>query len=86
MRPPAHHRAGALPLLKKPTASITRHKSYSLPTCTVEEAAVEMEALDYDFHLFTEEGTGQDSVLYREGPTEYRLKGFGCRAGWPSCC
>lgn len=52
---------------------IMRHKSYSLPTCTVEEAAVEMEALDYDFHLFTEEGTGQDSVLYREGPTEYRL-------------
>jgi ribosome-associated translation inhibitor RaiA len=52
---------------------IMRHKSYSLPTCTVEEAALEMELLDYDFHLFTEEGTKQDSVLYREGPTEYRL-------------
>ncbi len=52
---------------------IMRHKSYSLPTSTVEEAAVEMESLDYDFHLFTEEGTGQDSVLYREGPAEYRL-------------
>ncbi|OBI33701.1 integrase [Mycobacterium sp. E1386] len=52
---------------------IMRHKSYSLPTCTVEEAALEMEQLDYDFHLFTEEGTRQDSVLYREGPTEYRL-------------
>jgi ribosome-associated translation inhibitor RaiA len=52
---------------------IMRHKSYSLPTITVEEAALEMELLDYDFHLFTEEGTKQDSVLYREGPTEYRL-------------
>jgi ribosome-associated translation inhibitor RaiA len=52
---------------------ITRHKSYSLPTCTVEEAALEMELLDYDIHLFTEEGTKQDSVLYREGPAEYRL-------------
>ncbi len=52
---------------------IMRHKSYSLPTCTVEEAALEMELLDYDFHLFTEEGTRQDGVLYREGPTEYRL-------------
>ena len=52
---------------------IMRHKSYSLPTCTVEEAALEMELLDYDFHLFTEEGTQQDSVLYREGPGEYRL-------------
>lgn len=52
---------------------IMRHKSYSLPTCTVEEAALEMEQLDYDFHLFTEEATRQDSVIYREGPTEYLL-------------
>jgi len=52
---------------------IMRHKSYSLPTSTVEDAALEMELLDYDFHLFTEEGTQQDAVLYRDGPTEYRL-------------
>jgi ribosome-associated translation inhibitor RaiA len=52
---------------------ILRHKSYSLPTSTVEEAALDMELLDYDFHLFTEVGTKQDSVLYREGPDEYRL-------------
>jgi ribosome-associated translation inhibitor RaiA len=52
---------------------IMHHKSYSLPTCTVAEAAFEMELLDYDFHLFTEAGTKQDSVVYREGPTEYRL-------------
>jgi ribosome-associated translation inhibitor RaiA len=52
---------------------IMRHKSYSVPTCTVDEAAFEMELLDYDFHLFTEKGTGQDSVLYRGGPAEYRL-------------
>ncbi len=52
---------------------IMRHKSYSLPTCSVEEAAQEMELLDYDFHLFTEEGTRQDSALYRQGPGEYRL-------------
>ncbi|MGZ4509774.1 MAG: ribosome hibernation promotion factor [Mycobacterium sp.] len=52
---------------------IMRHKSYSLPSCTVDDAAVEMELLDYDFHLFTEQGTGQESVLYHAGPTEYRL-------------
>lgn len=52
---------------------IMRHKSYSLPARTVDEAALEMELLDYDFHLFTEKGTKQDSLLYREGPTEYRL-------------
>ena len=47
---------------------IMRHKSYSLPTCTVEEAAVEMEALDYDFHLFTEEGTGRTACSTAKGP------------------
>ena len=52
---------------------IMRHKSYSLPTITVDEAAQEMELLDYNFHLFTEEGTKQDSVLYRKGAGEYRL-------------
>ncbi|WP_156689307.1 HPF/RaiA family ribosome-associated protein [Mycobacterium sp. Marseille-P9652] len=52
---------------------IMRHKSYSLPTCTVDQAAAEMELLDYDFHLFTEEGTRQDGVLYHEGLTEFRL-------------
>ena len=32
-----------------------------------------MELLDYDFHLFTEKGTKQASVLYRTEPTGYRL-------------
>jgi ribosome-associated translation inhibitor RaiA len=52
---------------------VMRHKSYSVPTCTVDEAALQMQELDYDFHLFTEEGTRQESMLYREGPTGYRL-------------
>ncbi|MGH4009113.1 MAG: ribosome hibernation promotion factor [Pseudonocardiaceae bacterium] len=52
---------------------IVRHKSFTLPRCTVDEAAAEMIELDYDFHLFTEQGSGQDSVLYRAGPTGYRL-------------
>jgi ribosome-associated translation inhibitor RaiA len=52
---------------------IMRHKSFTVGTSTVEEAALEMELLDYDFHFFTEVGTKQDSVLYRQGPTEYRL-------------
>lgn len=52
---------------------IMRHKAYSLPTCTVEEAALEMAELDYDFHLFTEQRTRQDCMLYHGEPTEYRL-------------
>jgi ribosome-associated translation inhibitor RaiA len=54
---------------------IIRRKSFTLGPCSVDEAALEMEMelLDYDFHLFTEEGTKQASVLYRSGPTGYRL-------------
>jgi ribosome-associated translation inhibitor RaiA len=52
---------------------IIRHKSFTLASCTLDEAAVEMDLLDYEFHLFTEKGTGIASVLYRAGATGYRL-------------
>lgn len=43
---------------------IVRHKSFGLRRMTVDEAAFDMELLGYQFHLFTEDGTGSDSVLY----------------------
>lgn len=52
---------------------IMRRKSFTLATSSIDDAALEMDLLDYDFHLFTEKGTRQDSVLYRAGPTGYRL-------------
>lgn len=52
---------------------VIRRKSFTLAPCTVDGAATEMELLDYDFHLFTEKGTGAAGVLYRAGPTGYRL-------------
>lgn len=52
---------------------VVRHKSFTAPRSTVDEAAEEMDELDYDFHLFTEEGSGQHSVIYRAGPSGYRL-------------
>jgi hypothetical protein len=66
------HRPGYFP---RPEGErrILRHKAYTLATSTVEEAALEMDLLDYDFHLFIEEGTNQDSVIYRAGPTGYRV-------------
>lgn len=51
---------------------IIRHKAFSLARMTVDEAAFDMEMLDYSFHLFVEEATGLDSVLYRDA-TGYRL-------------
>ena len=52
---------------------IVRRKSFTLEPCTVDVAALEMDLLDYDFHLFTEKGTCIATVLYRGGPTGYRL-------------
>ena len=52
---------------------VIRRKSFTMAPCTVDEPALEMDLLDYGFHLFTEKGTGTASVLYRAGPTGYRL-------------
>jgi ribosome-associated translation inhibitor RaiA len=52
---------------------IVRHKTYELARATPDEAVFDMELLDYDVHLFTDERTGQDAVVYRAGPTGYRL-------------
>lgn len=52
---------------------VVRHKSYALADETCDEAAFDMESMDYDFHLFTESGSGSDSVLYRTDSGGYRL-------------
>lgn len=51
---------------------MVRHKSCTLGRETPDEAAAEAELLDYDFHLFTEKSTGEDSVIYRTADG-YRL-------------
>ncbi|MCP2309527.1 ribosome hibernation promotion factor [Kitasatospora paracochleata] len=45
---------------------IVRHKSYSLARQTAWEAVFELEAMDYDFHLFTDAVSGRDSVVHRD--------------------
>lgn len=52
---------------------VIRRKSFTMAPCTIDEAAREMDLLDYDFHLFTEIGTGAAGVLYRAGATGFRL-------------
>ena len=44
---------------------MVRRKSYALGRETPDEAAADAEQMDYDFHLFTERSTGEDSVIYR---------------------
>jgi ribosome-associated translation inhibitor RaiA len=59
--------AQRLPYFPRPIdeRGVVRHKSYGLARMTPDEAAADMELLDYDFHLFTELSTSQDSVVYR---------------------
>ena len=52
--------------------AVMRHKSYALAHETPGEAAADADLLDYDFHLFTEKSTGEDSVIWRSGDG-YRL-------------
>lgn len=52
---------------------VVRHKTVELARATTDEAAFDLDLMDYDFHLFTDLDTDQDSVLYRAGPTGYRL-------------
>ncbi|HEX6569887.1 MAG TPA: sigma 54 modulation/S30EA ribosomal C-terminal domain-containing protein [Acidimicrobiales bacterium] len=44
---------------------VVRRKTFALDELTAEEAAFDMEMLDYDFYLFRELGTGRDAVLHR---------------------
>jgi hypothetical protein len=60
---------------------VVRQKSFGLAGRTADEAASDMTALDYDFYLFTELGSGQDSVLSRDGQDAYRLAQLTPRPG-----
>lgn len=52
---------------------VWRHKAFTLGRSTVDEAAFEMDMLGYQFHLFTEKGSGVDSVLLRTADHGYEL-------------
>lgn len=73
--------APRLPYFPRPPQerTVIRRKSYGLPRETAAEAAADLELLDYDFHLFTDKATGEDSVIYRT-PDGYRLAQAGRRA------
>ena len=52
---------------------LVRSKSCRLAVQDPDAAAFTMELRDYPFHLFADDTTGAESVLYRGGPTGYRL-------------
>ncbi|WP_063770592.1 sigma 54 modulation/S30EA ribosomal C-terminal domain-containing protein [Streptacidiphilus carbonis] len=62
---------------------ITRRKTVELRRETADEAAFRMDAMDYDCHLFSDADTGQDSMVFRSGPTGYSLAQLSVRSGPP---
>jgi Sigma 54 modulation/S30EA ribosomal protein C terminus len=62
------------PYVRRPAEerAVVRRKSYALARETPDEAIADAELMDYDFHLFTERSTGEDSVIYRTADG-YRL-------------
>lgn len=53
--------------------AIVREKPYRLAVRAPCPAIAAMSAMDYDVHLFIDAETGQDAIVYRAGPTGYRL-------------
>lgn len=53
---------------------VVTHKTFTDGPLTVDEAAWDLEQLDYDFYLFRDADTGVDSVLYRRGAGGYGLR------------
>jgi ribosome-associated translation inhibitor RaiA len=52
---------------------VVRRKTFSLGRRSPEDAVVEMELLDHDFHLFVDGGTGRDALVRRMGDGTYEL-------------
>ncbi|MGW0752796.1 ribosome hibernation promotion factor [Streptomyces sp. NPDC002587] len=70
-RPNRHH----LPAEER---RIVRHKSFSLGHQTPEDAVIDLEAMDYDFWVFTDLASGRDSVIYRDIRTgRHRMASLG---------
>jgi hypothetical protein len=44
---------------------VVAHKSFAIERATLDEAAFDMEVLDYDFFLFTDADDGLDKVVFR---------------------
>lgn len=53
--------------------SIARLKSFRLHAGMPCQAAAFLNAMDYDVFLYTDAETGEDAIVYRSGPTGFRL-------------
>lgn len=68
-------RAVRTPFYERPREDreVVRHKSWTGSRVSVDEAIEDLEILDHDFHLFTDESTGADCLVHRLGDGTYLL-------------
>lgn len=52
---------------------LVRHKTYVVDELTPDEAAFDMDQLDFDFYLFRDLATGDDALIERQADGSYRL-------------
>jgi len=84
-RRPRHAGTRQRPLRRLPDTEpeIVAETSFAAPRTTIADAAAELERLGYEFFLFTAAETGQDVVLYHDGPAGYRLAALEPSAALP---
>ncbi|MCM4081261.1 sigma 54 modulation/S30EA ribosomal C-terminal domain-containing protein [Paractinoplanes hotanensis] len=58
---------------KSTARRITRHKAFPLAVQDMGAATLALDLRDYDFHLFVEDVSGQDTVVVRGGAAGFRL-------------
>jgi hypothetical protein len=63
---------------------LVRVKSFSLARLTAHEAVRHMDAMDYNFYLYASAETGEGCLVYRIGPTGYRVSTPSVRLGPPA--
>lgn len=80
-RHPRRGRPAPAPAHPAGEREIVRHTTISPQRCSIDDAVAEMDDQDLDFHLFVEESSGQDAVVYRDGPATLRLAQIGGGTG-----
>ncbi len=68
---------GRLDHFRRPVAEreLVRRKSFALEPMTLDEAAFDMEEMDYDFYLFADLDSGRDAVVHRVAGGGYAVRG-----------
>lgn len=71
-----NHRANRPEYCPRPPEEreIVRHKTFTTRSDTIEEAVWDLEALDYDFLVFTDADSGQDAFLSRREDGGYQVQ------------